>query len=54
MDEKQKCTIHDFALTAEPLKGDEPLPEDYLLTGEPCGICGKGILQHEWPFKEEK
>jgi hypothetical protein len=50
----KKHTILDFEFSAEPTKKDEPLPEDYLWTRELCCICGKGMLQHEWPLKEEK
>jgi len=50
----KKHTILDFVFSAEPTRGDEPLPEDYMIVGELCGICGKGINQHEWPLKQEK
>jgi len=41
---KKSCDRFVFDLIG--LKGDEPLPENYIITGELCGNCGEPFSKH--------
>lgn len=54
MKSEQEHTIHDFVLAGENMKGDDVIPDDYLIVGELCAKCGKGMWQHVSGAANEK